>query len=245
MSDTRATILIIDDNPAILETMGAGLEVNGFRVITAVDGFEGLARIRRDNPALVVLDIRLPGKDGCEVSNESKSDAQTNDIPLILITGDQTVDIDRGFALGADDCILKPVDMDYLILRIRKLANIKARVLRIDDDIQVGGLLLQFLEKQGYEVKNITDTVHIVEVAVQFRPQLVLLNIMMADAPSGIEACRRLKSDLSTKHIPVIMVATDEYDGEADGWFEYGAVDCVTKPFKLPELLQLIKKYAK
>lgn len=245
VTDKATTVLIVDDNPSILETIGAGLEINGFSVITAVDGTTGLEKIRSAHPDVVLLDVRLPGIDGFQVCKESKSASETKDIPIILITGDQTVDIDRGFALGADDCILKPVDMDYLVSRIKKLARIRMKILTMDDDVQVCELLSMFLEKQGYEVKSINDGLHIVEVAKEFKPNLILLDISLPVGPSGVEACRLLKNDSATRQIPVIMVTADEFVEKVDKCFEYGAEDYVFKPFNLPELLQRVKKYAK
>ncbi|MGA2091115.1 MAG: response regulator [Endomicrobiales bacterium] len=245
MAEKIITILVIDDNESILETMSIGLEISGFNVITAADGKSGLARIRQDKPDVIILDIRLPDMDGFQVCKESKSDQQTKDIPVILITGDQTVDIDKGFALGADDCILKPVDMDYLISRIKKLAKIKPKILAMDDDVQICELLSIFLTKQGYDVKCINDGIKIVEIAREFKPKLILLDISLPIGPSGVESCRLLKADPATKNIPVIMVTADEYVEKVDKCFEYGAEDYVFKPFNLPELLLRVKKYAK
>lgn len=119
------------------------------------------------------------------------------------------------------------------------------KILTMDDDVQVCELLSMFLEKQGYEVKTVNDGLHIVDDVKEFKPNLILLDISLPVGPSGVEACRLLKSDPATRQIPVIMVTADEFVEKVDKCFEYGAEDYVFKPFNLPELLQRVKKHAK
>lgn len=112
-----ATILIVDDEPNIVELNRMYLEGAGYRVITARSGPEALTRFRSDHPDLLVLDLMLPGLDGWGVCREIRSESQ---IPIIMLTA-RTEDIDRilGLELGADDYVTKPYNPRELVARVR------------------------------------------------------------------------------------------------------------------------------
>ncbi len=112
-----ATILLVEDDASIREITKLGLEQAGFTVRTAVDGEEALARFRREQPDLIVLDIMLPKKDGLEVCRSIRSESST---PIVMLTarGD-AIDIVVGLESGADDYVTKPFEMPVLVARIR------------------------------------------------------------------------------------------------------------------------------
>ncbi len=112
-----ATILIVDDEPNIVELNRMYLEGAGYRVLAARNGPEALARFRSDHPDLLVLDLMLPGLDGWGVCREIRSESQ---IPIIMLTA-RTEDIDRilGLELGADDYVTKPYNPRELVARVR------------------------------------------------------------------------------------------------------------------------------
>lgn len=112
-----ATILLVDDEPNIVELNRMYLEGAGYRVLTARSGSEALARFRSDHPDLLVLDLMLPGLDGWSVCREIRSESQ---IPIIMLTA-RTEDIDRilGLELGADDYVTKPYNPRELVARVR------------------------------------------------------------------------------------------------------------------------------
>ncbi|MBQ2877556.1 MAG: response regulator, partial [Bacteroidaceae bacterium] len=97
------------DEAHILELLSFNLEASGFRVVTATTGEDALAVCQRERPAMVLLDIMLPGIDGMEVCRRMKGQSTTADIPIIMLTakGDE-VDKILGLELGADDYITKP-----------------------------------------------------------------------------------------------------------------------------------------
>ena len=99
-------ILVVDDEPKIVKLARDYLESSGFRVATAVDGQTALAIARRDNPALIVLDLNLPGMDGLDVCRALRRES---DVPIIMLTA-RVEETDRliGLELGADDYIAKP-----------------------------------------------------------------------------------------------------------------------------------------
>jgi signal transduction histidine kinase/ActR/RegA family two-component response regulator len=113
-----ATILLVDDDRASLDLMSAYLSGYSFRILRARDGVDALRQCREMRPTAVVLDIRLPKKDGWEVLAELKSDPETSAIPVIVASiVDERA---RGLALGASDYLLKPVRRDQLVDSLRR-----------------------------------------------------------------------------------------------------------------------------
>jgi DNA-binding response OmpR family regulator len=236
-------ILVIDDNQVLLETLAAGLETNGFAVTTALTGREGLAKTIEKHPDLVVLDIRLPDIDGFQVCAEVRKNAATADIPVIMITGDRTVDIDKGFAIGADDCIMKPIEMDYLVGRIRKLTSHRPRILIVDDDRQLSDMLAKVLASRKYEPVVLNEGTEVIQVIKEKKPELALLDISLPLGPDGVEMCRMIKRNPETKHVPVIMLTANEYVDLVEKCFDLGAEDYLFKPFNLTDLMLRVRKY--
>jgi two-component system phosphate regulon response regulator PhoB len=116
-----ATILVVDDHPHIVRLVQRELELEGHGVVTAADGVEALAVIRREPPALVVLDVLMPRKSGFEVLRELKSDPCTREIPVIMLTvQDQDAAMTHGLNLGADWYVAKPFAPGDLAALVRR-----------------------------------------------------------------------------------------------------------------------------
>ena len=115
-------ILIIEDEKDIVDLIGYHVKQAGFSVVEALDGASGLERARKDRPALIILDLMLPGMDGKDICRALKSDPQTRSIPVLMLTA-KSEEMDRvvGFELGADDYVTKPFSPRELVLRIRAI----------------------------------------------------------------------------------------------------------------------------
>jgi DNA-binding response OmpR family regulator len=113
------TILVIDDEPILRETLAEALDADGFRVITAADGREALVQFREHRPELVVLDLMLPELSGIEVCRVIR---QESDVPILMLTA-KSSEVDKivGLELGADDYVTKPFSLRELSARIRAL----------------------------------------------------------------------------------------------------------------------------
>lgn len=110
-------VLVVDDDPEIVSLLKRGLAYEGYRVDTASDGAEALAKAREHEPDLVILDIMMPGIDGIEVSKRLR---QASDVPILMLTARATVaDRVAGLNSGADDYLVKPFAFDELLARVR------------------------------------------------------------------------------------------------------------------------------
>jgi DNA-binding response OmpR family regulator len=113
------TILVVDDEPTLRETLAEALEMDGFRVLTAADGRDALSRFREHQPDLVVLDLMLPELSGIEVCRIIRAESG---VPIVMLTA-KSSELDKvvGLELGADDYVTKPFSLRELTARIRSL----------------------------------------------------------------------------------------------------------------------------
>jgi DNA-binding response OmpR family regulator len=117
---SRAKVVIIEDEPDIIEVMSYNLKREGYQVSASRRGDEGLNLVRNQSPALVLLDLMLPGTDGLSICQQLKADPITRDIPIIIVSakGEES-DVVIGLGLGADDYIAKPFSPRELLARVK------------------------------------------------------------------------------------------------------------------------------
>jgi len=120
MSENRVRILVVDDEADLVSVLRIGLEVEGFEVIEASDGEEGLRMARECKPALILLDLMLPKLDGYKVCRSLKFDERYRALPILILSA-RSGEQDRRLAhdMGADGFITKPYEMKDLIAKVR------------------------------------------------------------------------------------------------------------------------------
>ena len=141
----KPKILIIEDERSLAEVLAYNLKREGFEVLTALDGRDGLRQAQLTLPDLVVLDLMLPLKPGLEVCRELRAGARTRDIPIIMVTAKaEESDELIGLAVGADDYVTKPYSTKVLIQRIKK----ELRRRQAQDEAPAGAVV----ESQGVAI---------------------------------------------------------------------------------------------
>lgn len=124
--ETRATILIVDDTPQNARLLDAVLSPQGYRVLVAGSGQEGLDKISSEQPDLVLLDIVMPDLSGLEVCQRIRREPGTRLLPVVMMTSSGDQDKASAIEAGADDFIARPFDQPELLARVRSLIRIKA-----------------------------------------------------------------------------------------------------------------------
>lgn len=206
-------ILVVEDDPSTSELLTLCLAQGGYRVAHAYNGDTAINRIKELKPFAVLLDVMLSGKDGWEILQEMKSDPEIKDIPVIISSVIDNREL--GFTLGASDYLVKPVDRITLLKKLEDLsfATKKGRrpvnILCIDDHDEVLELLTSILEPSGYNVITANSGKQGVEKAIAYRPDLVILDLMMPEV-DGFEVARILKNNPSTMDIPVFILTAKD-----------------------------------
>jgi len=119
---SRGRILVVDDEIYIVHILDFSLGMEGYEVVTALDGEEGLAKAIEFKPDLIVLDIMMPKMDGYETCKALKSDERTKNTPVILLSAKgRNVDMQTGYDVGADEYITKPFSPRKLVDRINAM----------------------------------------------------------------------------------------------------------------------------
>ncbi len=117
-----ARILLVEDNEMNRDMLSRRLVRRGYEVVIAVDGEQGLAMARSESPALILMDMSLPGLDGWEATRRIKAAPETKRIPVIALTAHaMSGDREKAVAAGCDDFDTKPVDLDRLLQKIEAL----------------------------------------------------------------------------------------------------------------------------
>ena len=117
-----STILVVEDDPVILDLLTVNFELEGYTVVRAVDGEDGLAQARRARPGVVVTDIMMPKRSGLDLLADIRADPELASTPVVLLSAKALAsDVRAGLAAGADDYITKPFEPDELLVRVEKL----------------------------------------------------------------------------------------------------------------------------
>jgi DNA-binding response OmpR family regulator len=120
----RIRVLVIDDDPVILKLLEVNFEMEGFAVLTAVDGQGGLEAARAEHPDVVVSDVMMPRMNGLELAAALKAGDDTSAIPVLLLSAKaQVSDVRDGLASGADDYVTKPFEPLDLVERVQRLVE--------------------------------------------------------------------------------------------------------------------------
>jgi len=205
------TVLIIDDDPMVQHLLRGHLESEEFRVVSAVDGVEGLTLAREVRPTVIILDIHLPRLDGWTVLGELKGDPALASIPVIMMSVEEQRA--RGFSFGACEYLVKPVEPDRLVTVVKRaLLPSDGDVLVVDDDEATRELVSRHLRRAGYSTVEARDGEEALLRARVISPGLVILDLLMPGV-DGFEVLRTMRAEGMRTPVVVLTgksLATDE-----------------------------------
>ncbi len=209
LGDPRPVVVVIEDDERSGDLVALHLTAAGLRPVVLREGSEGLAAVRSLRPIAVVLDVRLPGMSGWEVLHSIKSDADIAGTPVVIVS--VLPERGRGFALGAADYLVKPVDKDDLISSVRRLVSAATRqaggrsIVVVDDDPMALELVRVTLEPQGWDVTVCDRGADAVELIASIGPSVVLVDLLMPET-DGFAVIDALASRPDTADIPVVVL---------------------------------------
>jgi two-component system, OmpR family, alkaline phosphatase synthesis response regulator PhoP len=150
MQTKASRILLVDDDPDIIEFLSYNLKKEGFEVETAQNGEDGLTKAKKFQPQLVLLDVMMPGMDGIEVCDQLRAMPETSGVIVAFLTA-RSEDYSQiaGFDAGADDYITKPIKPKVLVSRIQALLRRQGMKPEVDSVIEISGLQI---DREKYEV---------------------------------------------------------------------------------------------
>ncbi|HKX62431.1 MAG TPA: response regulator [Verrucomicrobiae bacterium] len=260
-------VLIIEDDPKIAAALEIRFQSGGYGTQTARDAALGFSKAVASQPDLIVLDITLPGGNGFDLAARFRTLPETQRAPIIFVTASKTPDLrQRAMALGAAGLFEKPYDSAELLavaghalgetgMFKRPIARFNGgtdrftpektnkplkRVLVIEDDHKLALGLAVRLKSAGYEASMAHDALSGVNAALQYRPDLVLLDIAMP-AGDGFVVAERMRKLLSTS-TPIIFLTGTAQPGSREKAMAMGACAFFEKPVEPGELLAVVER---
>jgi two-component system cell cycle response regulator len=259
-----ARILVVDDIDANVRLLEAKLSAEYYHVVSATDGATALAMAVAERPDLILLDVMMPGMDGFQVCRRLKDDPATRHIPVLLVTAlDGRADRIAGLEAGADEFLSKPIDDVIMFARVRSLTRLK---LVIDElrEREASGRRLGVIAGAAARLAGTGGRVVIVddnerqaqrihaELAVEHRPviesdpekahlsargaaDLVIINLA-ARSFDGLRFAAGLRSDESTRHLPILAVFDHDDRQRAIKALDLGVNDLLHRPIDPQEL---------
>jgi CheY-like chemotaxis protein len=202
-------VLVIDDDPAVRELLSRTLVREGFRVVLATDGERGLAAARAERPAAIILDVMMPEMDGWDVLAALKQDPELAPVPVILQT--MVDDQSKGYALGAAEYLVKPLDRERLtaILRRLRLPPERGTVLVVEDEAALRELVARTLRRGGWTVRVAENGRAALASVEESAPDVLLLDLMMPEM-DGFELLDAVRALDPERRISVVVVTAKD-----------------------------------
>ena len=207
------TVLVIDDDLTVHDLLSRFLNKEGLRMVAARSGEEGIRLARELRPAVITLDVLMPGMDGWAVLTALKADPDLSDIPVIVLS---IVDEKQmGYALGAADYLTKPIDWERLaaVLERFECPRPPCPVLIVEDDASLRELLRRRLQKEQWTVIEAENGRAGLERMAEREPELILLDLMMPEM-DGFQFLDEVRKHEDWKSIPVIVITAKELTAE-------------------------------
>jgi CheY-like chemotaxis protein len=200
-------ILVIDDDPMVHSQMKRSFEKEGYSIVTASDGEEGLALARKLQPDLITLDVLMPGMNGWTVLTELKADPELANIPVFVIS--MVDDENRGYSLGASEYLTKPIDRTRIHILLKRYKWDSGSALVVEDDTGTRKMLRKMLEDYGLHVAEAGNGKIALEQVQKKSPSVIFLDLMMP-VMDGFEFIEELRKTPEWRSIPIVVVTSKE-----------------------------------
>jgi len=235
-------VLVIDDDATARELIADHLKAEGFSVVTAAGGVEGLKLAKELRPTAITLDVMMPDLDGWSVLAALRQDPELADIPVIMVT---IVDEHRrGIALGAAGYLTKPIDRERLhrlVARYRAAAP-PTRVLLVEDDALQRERMREWLEGPQWTVREAANGREALDRLQQGKPDVILLDLMMPEM-DGFAVVAALQKKADWRDIPVIVITSLDLDAKDRERLNAGVqLVLVKERFRPAELVERIRR---
>jgi signal transduction histidine kinase/CheY-like chemotaxis protein len=241
-SPTADCVLVIDDDATARELIADHLKAEGFSVMTAAGGVEGLKLAKELRPTAITLDVMMPDLDGWSVLAALRQDPELAEIPVIMIT---IVDEHRrGIALGAAGYLTKPIDherLHRLVSRFRAPVP-PTRVLLVEDDAVQRERMRGWLEGPQWTVREAANGREALDRLKEGKPDVILLDLMMPEM-DGFAVVAALQKEAGWRDIPVIVITARDLDAKDRARLNAGVQSVLVKErFRPADLVERIRR---
>jgi len=209
----RGSILVIDDDPEACEIIERFLIKDGFNVVTALTGEDGLRLAHQLQPAAITLDVMMPDMDGWSVLRALKADPALQAVPVVMLT--MVDDKTKAYSLGATDYLTKPVDREQLHNALARYytPGEPCSVLLVEDDQATREMMARTLEKSDWTVSEAGNGREALDQLTKQKPQLILLDLMMP-VMDGFDFLLEMRTNAEWQDIPVIVLTAKDLTEE-------------------------------
>lgn len=186
----QQSILVVDDEKHIRDLLKQELSESGYEVREASNGKQAIDSVRKELPDLIILDVMMPEMNGFDVAAVLKNDPLTMDVPILILSIVQ--DKERGYRLGVDRYLTKPIDTEKLFSEIGSLleqGKSKRKVMIVDEDASTARTLAEVLQTRGYNVVEANGT-ELLQKAIESKPDIIILNSVLSKDQEMIKTIR-------------------------------------------------------
>jgi PAS domain S-box-containing protein len=209
----RPLVLLIDDDLTVHDLVRRFLHKEGFHVVAASNGAEGLELAHQLRPSIIVLDVMMPTMDGWSVLTRLKGTPEVADIPVVMLT--MVNNKEMGFSLGVDDYMLKPIERGSFVSVLRKYCSPEpsATILVVEDDSTTREMLRSTLEKEDFTVDEAPNGAEALRKLATIRPAVILLDLMMPEM-DGFQFTREVRANPDWQSIPIVVMTAKDITAE-------------------------------
>ncbi len=245
----KAKILLIEDDPVQSEFISRQLKSSGYEVLVADRAPEGIELAKKEKPALIILDMILPGMHGLEAAVKLLSLPETKAIPIVALSG-MTIPkfVEECYRVGIKDFLKKPCDPKHLLRVVERFAGKQKRkgVVAVISSVSTAYTqLVMYLGKMHLKIETMIPNQKNIEKLASIRPNLIIFEVTQKDNRRE-EFIQRVKADQRLSSIPLLIFCPDISEEKlSDLLKKIGADDFLIYPFEYFSLMETIYRYLK